>query len=35
MKEGDVWALGITIYALIFKKLPFYDKKVINLYKLI
>lgn len=33
MKESDVWALGITIFTMIYQKLPFYDSNIIKLFK--
>ncbi|CCI42902.1 unnamed protein product [Albugo candida] len=32
---ADVWALGVTLYALVFGKIPFYDANMIELFKLI
>lgn len=35
LKQADVWALGVTVYAMIFKKLPFFHSNVLKLQALI
>jgi [calcium/calmodulin-dependent protein kinase] kinase len=32
---GDIWAMGVTLYALCFGKLPFTAKSIILLYEAI
>ncbi|KRX10308.1 Protein kinase-like domain [Pseudocohnilembus persalinus] len=33
MKESDIWALGVTFYCLVYKKLPFYDVNQLKLFQ--
>ncbi|KAL4446871.1 hypothetical protein ABPG74_014843 [Tetrahymena malaccensis] len=35
LKQADVWALGVTLYALVYKKLPFYHNNLQELFYLI
>ncbi|KAL4495711.1 hypothetical protein ABPG72_014180 [Tetrahymena utriculariae] len=35
LKQADVWALGVTLYALVYKKLPFYHNNLQQLFHLI
>lgn len=32
MQEGDIWSFGITLYCLIYRKLPFYDENAMKLF---
>jgi len=31
-KLADIWALGVTLYSLVFGKVPFYDENILALY---
>ena len=31
-KKCDMWSLGVSIYAILFEKLPFYDELLIKLF---
>ncbi|EAS00652.2 Serine/Threonine kinase domain protein (macronuclear) [Tetrahymena thermophila SB210] len=35
LKQADVWALGVTLYALVYKRLPFYHNNLQQLFHLI
>ncbi|KAL0251864.1 hypothetical protein GEMRC1_001076 [Eukaryota sp. GEM-RC1] len=32
-KSSDIWAAGVTLFYLIFGRLPFYDEQVFSLYR--
>lgn len=34
-KAADIWALGITIYALVYKKLPFWAESLLGIFEVI
>ena len=34
-KAADVWALGITLYALVYKKLPFWSDSLAGIFEVI
>ena len=35
MQAADFWAIGVTVFAVIYRKLPFYDTNELKLIKLI